>query len=565
VATTRKRNVEIEFLVDDKRATKSLKNIEGQVTKTGKAFSLAGKLIASGIVLDKVKDFAGESIRAFSDLNESMNAVEVTFGGAAQGIKELGEGAAESLGLSNEEFNSLAVQFSAFAETIAGEGNSVVPVMDTLTTRMADFASVMNLDVNEAARLFQSGLAGETEPLRKFGIDVSAAAVNQQALAMGLGDSSNKLSEQDKILARYRLLMAQTDKTAGDFANTSDSLANQQRILAAETENAKAAFGEGLAPVMEGTQRTANDLMTVLGNLGQAFGGAGEETSFWGDALNVLTAGGTLNVAVDQLSKLADLLRDNEEAQRELTKAHMESLEPSEAQIKAAEGADKIFRQQADAMEELASNTDDAVTAQQELTDIQKAAADPAFKLLRAIESYDDAQDDYTEAITEFGDGSAQAAEAAEDLADAQLDLNEAGADFAAQGGAASIEAIVDLLETAGVLPETIQAIIDKIKEYNDTPITRKEVFVPGVGNVIPGAGGTVGGAGTMIGFAEGGMVPGPQGAPMPALVHGGEMILNPDQQAALKTAGPSSMVTINALTLSNRALLEAKEMARRS
>lgn len=565
MATTRKRNVEIEFLVDDKRATKSLKNIEGQVTKTGKAFSLAGKLIASGIVLDKVKDFAGESIRAFSDLNESMNAVEVTFGGAAQGIKELGEGAAESLGLSNEEFNSLAVQFSAFAETIAGEGNSVVPVMDTLTTRMADFASVMNLDVNEAARLFQSGLAGETEPLRKFGIDVSAAAVNQQALAMGLGDSSNKLSEQDKILARYRLLMAQTDKTAGDFANTSDSLANQQRILAAETENAKAAFGEGLAPVMEGTQRTANDLMTVLGNLGQAFGGAGEETSFWGDALNVLTAGGTLNVAVDQLSKLADLLRDNEEAQRELTKAHMESLEPSEAQIKAAEGADKIFRQQADAMEELASNTDDAVTAQQELTDIQKAAADPAFKLLRAIESYDDAQDDYTEAITEFGDGSAQAAEAAEDLADAQLDLNEAGADFAAQGGAASIEAIVDLLETAGVLPETIQAIIDKIKEYNDTPITRKEVFVPGVGNVIPGAGGTVGGAGTMIGFAEGGMVPGPQGAPMPALVHGGEMILNPDQQAALKTAGPSSMVTINALTLSNRALLEAKEMARRS
>ena len=565
MATTRKRNVEIEFLVDDKRATKSLRNIEGQVTKTGKSFALAGKLIASGLVLDKVKDFAQESVRAYSDLNESMNAIDKTFGGAAQGIKLLGENAAESLGLSNAEFNSLAVQFSAFAETIAGEGNSVVPVMDDLTTRMADFASVMNLDVTEAARLFQSGLAGETEPLRKYGIDVSAAAVNQQALAMGLGDSSNKLSEQDKILARYRLLMAQTDKTAGDFADTSDELANQQRILSAETENAKAAFGEGLAPVMEGTQKTANDLMTVLGNLGQAFGGAGEETTFWGDALNVLTAGGTLNVAVDQLSKLADRLRDNEDAQRELAEAQLESLKPTEAQIKAAEGADKVFRLQAEAMDDLASSTDDAVTAQQELTDIQKAAADPAFKLLRAIEKYGDAQDDYTEAITEFGDSSDQAAEAAQDLADAQLDLNEAGADFAAQGGAASIEAIVDLLEKAGVLPETIQAIIDKINEYNDTPITRKEVFVPGVGNVIPGAGGTIGGPGTMIGFAEGGMVPGPKGAPMPALVHGGEMILNPDQQAALKTGGPATVINYTALSLSDRQLKEHQEMVRRS
>lgn len=193
-----------------------------------------------------------DSVGLASDLNESLNAVNVTYEDQAKAVKKLGREAATSLGLSNTEFNGLAVQFSGFAEQIAGgEGPKVIGVLDDLTTRGADFASVMNLEVNEALGLFQSGLAGETEPLRRFGLDLSAAAVESHAYATGIADVGDKLTESEKVQARYSLMMKQTSKAQGDFANTSDSLANRQRVLAARWDDARAKLGNGLLPIVE--------------------------------------------------------------------------------------------------------------------------------------------------------------------------------------------------------------------------------------------------------------------------------------------------------------------------
>lgn len=216
----------------------------------------------------------GGAVKAASDLGESVNAVNVTFGDAAGGILELGENAATSVGLSASAFNGLAVQFSAFATTIAGEGGNVVATMDDLTTRGADFASVMNLDVNEAMTLFQSGLAGETEPLRKFGIDLSAASVESYAAANGIGTLGAELTETEKVQARYGSLMEQTNKTAGDFANTSDGLANQQRIMKAELENAAAALGSAFLPMMARAVGGVTDGIRAFSSLNDATGGA---------------------------------------------------------------------------------------------------------------------------------------------------------------------------------------------------------------------------------------------------------------------------------------------------
>lgn len=197
-----------------------------------------------------VIDFAKESIGAASDLNESINAVNVSYGESADEILKVGEAAARGLGLSRNEFNGIAVQFQSFATTIAGKGGDIVGTLSELTTRGADFASVMNLEVSDALSLFQSGLAGETEPLRRYGIDLSAAAVETFALANGIANSASEMTEADKVQARYGLLMQQTAKTTGDFANTSDSLANRQRILKAEFENTRAEIGTALLPIM---------------------------------------------------------------------------------------------------------------------------------------------------------------------------------------------------------------------------------------------------------------------------------------------------------------------------
>ena len=186
-----------------------------------------------------------------SNLAESVNAVNVTFGDSAKAVLAVGENSATSFGLAKSEFNQLAVQFSAFAKNIAsGSGESVDKVLGDLTTRAADFASVMNLDLAEATQVFMSSLAGETEPIRRFGKDISAAAVEQFALSEGLADSKDELTESIKVQARYGLLMQQTADTTGDFKNTSDEMANSQRIARAQIKDAAASLGEDLLPVV---------------------------------------------------------------------------------------------------------------------------------------------------------------------------------------------------------------------------------------------------------------------------------------------------------------------------
>ena len=225
-------------------ANRSISTVLKSAAKVA-AIAAGGALATVGVKVLK------DSVAEASNLNESLNAVQVTFGKNAKGIMALGENAAKALGLSKTEFNGLAVRFSNFAQTVAGKGGDVVGTMDDLTTRASDFASVMNLDVGQAAELFQSGLAGETEPLRQYGIDLSAAAVQAHALAKGIWNGKGEMTEAQKVQARYSLLMKSTNKTAGDFANTSDSLANRQRIANAQWKNAKASIGQALLPVMQ--------------------------------------------------------------------------------------------------------------------------------------------------------------------------------------------------------------------------------------------------------------------------------------------------------------------------
>lgn len=246
----------VEILGEYKNLQKATEGAQSTLGKLGTKFKAIGANIAkvvAGIGLGLGAAIASQikpAIDAASNLNESINAVNVSFGEAAEGVLALGENAARGLGLSKNELFGISVQFSAFAKNIAGEGGDVAKIIDDISTRGADFASVYNLEVSDALAKFQSGLAGQSEPLRKFGIDLSAANVEAYALENGIGDGTGALTEQEKVLARYGLIMQQTAITQGDFANTSDSLANQQRITKATIEDLRAEIGEKLLPIM---------------------------------------------------------------------------------------------------------------------------------------------------------------------------------------------------------------------------------------------------------------------------------------------------------------------------
>ena len=244
----------------------------------GGALKGIGGLIAGGLAAAGIGSFVKQSISQASDLSESLNALQVTYSdlgaGAIKELEGLGVGAANAYGLSQTAFNGFAVQFSSFATSIAGPGGDVVGTLESITGRAADFASVMNLEVADAAAIFQSGLAGETEPLKKFGIDLSAAAVTAYAAANGIGEVGKQLTEQEKVQARYGSLMEQTAKTQGDFANTSDGLANAQRILKANFENIQATVG---GPLLGAFANLTTSLLPVVEQMGPVLTGVMED------------------------------------------------------------------------------------------------------------------------------------------------------------------------------------------------------------------------------------------------------------------------------------------------
>jgi hypothetical protein len=260
-------NVVLKSVWDDKgikNAQKAIQDFNSGFDRAFKAVGVAAAAAGAAVAL-----FAKQSITAASSLEESTNAVNVAFGQASESILKIGEDSAKSFGLAKTEFNQAAVRFSAFAERVVGQGGDVSGFIRDITQRAADFASVFNIEVAEALRVFQSGLSGEAEPLKRFGINLLESEVKAYALRTGLISVGETMTEQQKVQARYGLLLESTNKTAGDFANTSDSLANQQRILTATFTDLQAEIGTALLPVVgQLVKQFADFLLPKLQELG---------------------------------------------------------------------------------------------------------------------------------------------------------------------------------------------------------------------------------------------------------------------------------------------------------
>ena len=236
-------------------------------TQVGSKWQRAGAGISSAmssahlLAAGAIAGMAMKSVDAASNLEESINAVKVSYGDAGDAVLKLGEKSVESFGLSQRAFNEAAVSFTSFAEDVAGPGGDVAATLEDLMLRSTDFASVMNIDVTQAAGAFKSALAGEAEPMKAFGVNISDAAIKAYALETGLYGAGGAMTDTEKVQARYALLMKETEKVTGDFANTSDGYANSMKRAKGELENLMASIGRVMLPVLADGLQALEDLM----------------------------------------------------------------------------------------------------------------------------------------------------------------------------------------------------------------------------------------------------------------------------------------------------------------
>lgn len=248
----------IKIGVDTKAAEAELTGFAGSVHK-GFRKALVPAAAAIGVAAIGAKKL----IDAASDMNETVSKTKTVFGASSAGVIKWGDTLAKGFGISKQAGLDAASMFGTFGKAAGKTGPALANFSKPLVQAAADLASFHNVPVAQSLEDIRSGLAGEVEPLRKYGILLNDAALRQQALKMGLVDSTkNALSPQNKMLAAQALILKDLGPAQGDFARTSSSAANTARIQAAEVANLKANLGAGLLPAYQMLQGV---LLTVTG------------------------------------------------------------------------------------------------------------------------------------------------------------------------------------------------------------------------------------------------------------------------------------------------------------
>lgn len=214
------------------------------------AKGFAGPL-AGVFAVSKGIDFFKDAIAGASDLNEAGTALAQVFGKSLSQVQAFAAGGASKLGMTTLAAENAAQTFGVYGKAAGLSSSANAKFSTSLVGLSTDLASFYNTSPDEAMQAIAAGLRGEAEPLRRYGVLLNAATLKQQALKMGLiKTTKDALSPQNQVLAAQAVIMQQTKVAQGDFQRTSGGLANQQRILSAQWENAKTQLGTALLPAV---------------------------------------------------------------------------------------------------------------------------------------------------------------------------------------------------------------------------------------------------------------------------------------------------------------------------
>lgn len=214
----------------------------------------AGIAIAAGLAIGAAAavNLGIQSAKAASNFEETGAAVKQIFGDASSELESFAKTASTSLGQSQTQFLQGAKTFGIFGQAAGLSAKENVEFAKTLGVLATDLASFNNTSVDEAITSIGAALRGESEPIRRFGVLLDDATLKARALSMGIYDGTGSLTQQQRVMAAYQEILAQTTTQQGDFERTSGGMANGLKTIQAEFENLKIVIGESITPAVEG-------------------------------------------------------------------------------------------------------------------------------------------------------------------------------------------------------------------------------------------------------------------------------------------------------------------------
>lgn len=297
------------------KGLKSLSDMVGDIKPKLKSLAMA---VTAAFSVKKLVDFGRQSIETASDLAEVQNVVDTAFGESKQKMEDFADTAVKTYGISKLTAKQTGSNFMAMAAGMGLANDSASDMAMALTGLSADMASFYNVGQDVASTALKSIFTGETETLKQFGIVMTDANLQAYALSKGITKSTADMSQAEKVQLRYNYVMSQTALAQGDFAKTSDSWANQTRILSEQWKEFGATIGTVLMNVLLPAVKAINSLLSQLialaqgaaRSLSEAFGF--ELSNSADEAQSIVKS--TSQVA-DNYSDIADNAQQTQEAQ----------------------------------------------------------------------------------------------------------------------------------------------------------------------------------------------------------------------------------------------------------
>lgn len=260
---------------------------------TSKMSGLVGQIgagLLAGFGVAKIGQGISSAIKAATDLGETVNKANVIFGTNSAKIDQWASGAAKSMGLSKQAALEAASGFGDMFLQLGFAGDTAADMSKQVVQMSADLGSFNNLPTAEVTQMISAAFRGEYDSLQRLIPNISAARVEQQALAMTHKTSAKDLTASEKAAATLAIVQQDGARAAGDFARTSESAANQAKINAAVTEDLSAKLGGMLMPAYQALQTVGLKVLEFLTEHSSIMGPLAAGIAVGAVALGLITA-----------------------------------------------------------------------------------------------------------------------------------------------------------------------------------------------------------------------------------------------------------------------------------
>lgn len=237
-------NSTTHFSSANQKASASLSSLENQLETIKKR---AAQLVS----LKAIATYLANAVTKFNDFYEATDLFNNAMGELSGQATELINKMESLLGIDPTEAMTNIATIQSLATSFGLASDKAYILSKNLTQLAYDESSYWNKDTATTFTAIASAISGELEPIRRLGVDLSQARLQQELLALGFNKQVSSLSQADKAVLRYIAIMKQTANVQGNLAQTISSPANMVRILKSEISQLAKAVGQLLYPAFK--------------------------------------------------------------------------------------------------------------------------------------------------------------------------------------------------------------------------------------------------------------------------------------------------------------------------